>query len=92
MAAAAEKTKPADDKKADASKTEIVDQKTGETKLRTIDPIEIVEIVNDPDDGSIERYIHRRWMSNKFEEATGNRQTRRVWRERMQARRRPCIY
>lgn len=49
------------------------DPKTGEQLIRSIDPIEIVEIVNDPDDASVERYIHRRWMSQKFDEASGNR-------------------
>jgi hypothetical protein len=49
------------------------DQQTGKQLLRSIDPIEIVEIVNDPDDSSVEQYIHRKWMSQQFDPATGNR-------------------
>jgi hypothetical protein len=49
------------------------DPKTGEQLIRSIDPIEIVEIVNDPDDVSVERYIHRRWMSQQFDEVSGQR-------------------
>jgi hypothetical protein len=47
------------------------DQQTGEQLIRSIDPIEIVEVVCDPDDASVERYIHRRWMSQQFDAAAG---------------------
>ncbi len=47
------------------------DKLTGELLMRSLDPIEIVEIVSDPDDSSMERFIHRRWMSQDFDAATG---------------------
>jgi hypothetical protein len=47
------------------------DQKTGELVIRSLDPIEIVEIVHDPDDASQEQFIHRRWMSQQFDVASG---------------------
>lgn len=48
-----------------------VDKLTGDLLIRSIDPIEIVEIISDPNDASIERFIHRRWMSQQFDAATG---------------------
>lgn len=49
------------------------DPLTGAQLIRCIDPIEIVEIVNDPDDSSVEQYIHRKWMSQQFDPASGQR-------------------
>ena len=39
------------------------DKQTGELLVRSIDPIEVVEIVTDPNDASIEHYIRRRWLA-----------------------------
>ncbi len=50
------------------------DKQTGELIIRTFDPIEIVEIVTNPDDSSEERYFHRRWMAQGFDLATGTPQ------------------
>lgn len=47
------------------------DEQTGELIVRTIDPIEIVDIVTDPDDASQECYLHRRWMAQTFDPETG---------------------
>lgn len=47
------------------------DKLIGELLMRSIDPIEIVEIISDPNDASIERFIHRRWISQQFDAATG---------------------
>lgn len=46
----------------------------GDLIIRTFDPIEIVEIVTDPDDSSEERYFHRRWMAQNFDLGTGTPQ------------------
>ena len=47
------------------------DEQSGELIIRTIDPVEIVEIICDPNDSSVEQYIHRRWMSNEFDVESG---------------------
>jgi hypothetical protein len=47
------------------------DPKTGETLVRSIDPIEIEEIITDPDDSSQERYFRRTWTSQTFNTDTG---------------------
>lgn len=49
------------------------DVSDGATLIRTIDPIEIDEIICDPDDSSVPWYYHRRWTSQKFDPATGIR-------------------
>lgn len=36
-------------------------ESTGEIVWRMIDPIEVVQIVTDPDDSSVEQYIRRQW-------------------------------
>lgn len=46
-------------------------QETGETVVRTIDAIEIEEIITDPDDQSIPWFYHRRWNQQNFDAATG---------------------
>lgn len=45
----------------------------GQTLIRTIDPLEIDEIICDPDDSSVPWYYHRRWTSQKFDPKTGIR-------------------
>lgn len=47
------------------------DELTGELLFRTIDPIEIVQIVTDPDDVSKEWYFQRRWMAQEFNTHSG---------------------
>lgn len=47
------------------------EQNTGKTILRTIDPVEIQEIVTDPDDTSVPRFYRRMWMQSQFDEKTG---------------------
>jgi hypothetical protein len=46
----------------------------GSTVVRTIDPIEITEIITDPDDAGVPWYYHRRWAQQRFDEKTGIRQ------------------
>jgi hypothetical protein len=46
----------------------------GSTVIRTIDPIEITEIITDPDDAGVPWYYHRRWAQQQFDEKTGIRQ------------------
>lgn len=43
----------------------------GQTIIRTIDPIEIEEIVTDPDDSAVPWYYHRRWAQTTFNPDTG---------------------
>jgi hypothetical protein len=50
------------------------DEQTGELIIRCLDPIEIVDIVTNPDDSSEEWYIHRRWMAQNFDPITGQKQ------------------
>ncbi len=50
--------------------TDIAD---GQTLIRTIDPLEIDEIICDPDDSSVPWYYHRRWTQQTFDPATGIR-------------------
>lgn len=47
------------------------DKQTGALIFRTFDPIEIVQIVTDPDDASKEILFQRRWMSQVFSPASG---------------------
>lgn len=47
------------------------DDQNGDLLIRTIDPIEVVEIISDPNDASSERFIHRRWLSQTFDTASG---------------------
>ncbi len=44
---------------------------TGEVLIRSIDAMEIMEIISDPDDSSITRYYHRGWVQMGFNENTG---------------------
>lgn len=46
-------------------------QGDGTVQVRSIDATEIVDIVTDPDDASIPRYYHRRWIARTFDMATG---------------------
>lgn len=57
------------------------DSVTGELLVRTIDPVEVVNIITNPDDASEEWYIHRRWMAQVFDAATGSKQPtpRQAW-------------
>lgn len=43
----------------------------GKTVIRSIDPIEIEEIVTDPDDHAVEWYLHRRWTRQVFDVQLG---------------------
>lgn len=47
------------------------DPQTGDTRVRSIDPIEIEEIICDPDDSSVPWFYHRSWMAQEFNPATG---------------------
>ncbi len=47
------------------------DPETGDTLIRSIDPIEIDEIITDPDDASQEWYFKRSWNANTFDPNTG---------------------
>ena len=47
------------------------DQKIGDLIFRTFDPIEIVQIITDPDDVSKEILYQRRWMSQAFNVHSG---------------------
>lgn len=47
------------------------DLETGEVSLRTIDPLEIEEIVTDPNDHEKQWYFRRRWMEQQFAEVSG---------------------
>lgn len=47
------------------------DPTSGETTIRTIDPIEIERVISDPDDRAKPRYYHRRWTEKQFDEKTG---------------------
>ncbi len=49
------------------------DPVTGETLVRTIDPIEIVEIVADANDGSVTQFYKRQWTAEEFDIKTGQR-------------------
>ncbi len=44
------------------------DPSDGATIIRTIDALEIEEIISDPNDASIPRYYHRRWTEQVFDE------------------------
>ena len=57
------------------------DPDTGETLVRSIDPIEIEEIITDPDDASQEWYFRRAWNSTTFDPVTGTTQPvrRQAW-------------
>lgn len=46
----------------------------GQTLIRTIDPIEITEIITDPDDAGVPWYYRRRWAQQQFDTKTGIRQ------------------
>lgn len=46
-------------------------QDDGRTIIRCIDPLEIDEIVTDPNDASVPRYYHRRWNEQSFDEQSG---------------------
>lgn len=50
------------------------DEKTGDLVVRCLDPIEICDIVTNPDDASEEWYLHRRWMAQAFDVNTGQKQ------------------
>jgi len=43
----------------------------GEVLVRSIDAVEIMEIISDPDDSSVTRYYHRGWVQMGFNEKTG---------------------
>ncbi len=43
----------------------------GAILIRTIDALEIQEIVTDPDDANVPRYYHRRWVEQAFNERSG---------------------
>lgn len=45
---------------------------TGGVIVRTVDCIEIEEIVCDPNDSSVPWFYHRRWIEQSFDLATGN--------------------
>lgn len=44
---------------------------SGKVVLRTIDATEIDQVVTDPDDASVPRYYHRRWMQQQFDAQSG---------------------
>lgn len=43
----------------------------GETKVRTIDPVEMIDVVTNPDDASEPWYFKREWQAQTFEPQTG---------------------
>lgn len=47
------------------------DVATGRVVLRTIDALEIDEIITDPDDKEVKQYFRRRWSSQIFDVQTG---------------------
>ncbi len=48
------------------------DKNTGETNVRTIDAVEIQEIVTDPNDADTEWFFHRKWVQRTFNPADGS--------------------
>lgn len=44
---------------------------TGETKVRTIDALEVLDIIRNPEDSSEEWFIHRQWMQIDFDPVSG---------------------
>lgn len=44
---------------------------SGDVQIRSIDAVEIMEIISDPDDSSVTRYYHRGWVQMGFNERTG---------------------
>ncbi len=50
-----------------------VDVSAGDVLVRTIDPIEIVEIVSDPNDSSVTQFYRRQWTAEVFDAKTGTR-------------------
>ena len=57
------------------------DPSDGSTLIRTIDPIEMDDIITDPDDSSVPWYYRRRWLEMKFDLKTGTQQSnpREAW-------------
>lgn len=53
-------------------------ESTGEVDVRTIDPVEIMEVVTDPEDGSVEQYIHRQYSRMELDPSSGNPKTTQV--------------
>lgn len=47
------------------------DPEDGMTIFRHIDPVEIEEIITDPDDSTVPWFYHRRWTQQKFNPARG---------------------
>lgn len=47
------------------------DPQTGATRVRSIDPVEIEEIICDPDDSGVPWYYRRSWMAQTFSTETG---------------------
>jgi hypothetical protein len=47
------------------------DKGSGETNARTIDAVEVQDIICDPEDADTEWYFLRQWSRRKFNEATG---------------------
>ena len=45
----------------------------GQTIVRTIDAVEIMDVVTDPDDASVPWYYRRMWQAEQFDVATGER-------------------
>ena len=45
---------------------------TGEVDLRTIDPLEVMDIISDPEDPNVPWYYRRSWSSRIVDMATGN--------------------
>jgi hypothetical protein len=54
--------------------TLFTDVSDGKCVVRTIDPVEIDEIVTDPDDAGVPWYYHRIWAQTQFDPKTGIRQ------------------
>ena len=46
----------------------------GEVVVRSIDAVEIMEIISDPDDASVARFYHRGWIQQTFNTVTGTQQ------------------
>lgn len=51
---------------------------TGQTVFRTIDAVEIQDIITDPDDASVPQYYRRVWHRKNFDLATGSYQNEQV--------------
>lgn len=51
---------------------------TGDVKIRTIDPVEIMDIITNPEDAAQPWFYRRSWVQETFDDATGARAVRRT--------------